>query len=56
MHPDIADTGPVDHLFVECPGSRRTGEGLPLPLDLVEGGVVRVRDPAFVVEALEPTA
>ena len=38
MHQDIADMGPVDYLIVEFPGSRMTGEGLPLLVDLVDLG------------------
>ncbi|MGV9574911.1 DUF6325 family protein, partial [Streptomyces nigra] len=60
MHQDIADMGPVDYLIVEFPGSRMTGEGLPLLVDLVDRGIIRVLDLAFVrkgtdgsVEALE---
>jgi Family of unknown function (DUF6325) len=40
--------GPVDFLVVEFPGSRMTGEGLPLLVDLVERGIVRVLDLVFV--------
>src|SRR4051794_4570022 len=40
--------GPVDFLIVEFPGSRMTGEGLPLLVDLVERGVIRVLDLVFV--------
>ncbi|MEV6997787.1 DUF6325 family protein [Streptomyces sp. NPDC093982] len=48
MHQDIGDMGPVDYLIVEFPGSRMTGEGLPLLVDLVEGGVIRVLDLVFI--------
>ncbi|KUM92068.1 hypothetical protein AQI88_34250 [Streptomyces cellostaticus] len=40
--------GPVDYLVVEFPGHRLTGEGLPLLLDLVERGIIRVLDLLFV--------
>ena len=40
--------GPVDFLIVEFPGSRMTGEGLPLLVDLVERGIIRVLDLVFV--------
>ncbi|AZQ40832.1 DUF1269 domain-containing protein [Streptomyces cyaneochromogenes] len=40
--------GPVDYLIVEFPGSRMTGEGLPLLVDLVESGVIRILDLVFV--------
>lgn len=40
--------GPVDYLVVEFPGSRMTGEGLPILVDLVERGLIRVLDLEFV--------
>jgi hypothetical protein len=40
--------GPVDFLVIEFPGSRMTGEGLPLLVDLVDRGIVRVLDLVFV--------
>ncbi|CAL9336270.1 DUF6325 family protein [Streptomyces sp. enrichment culture] len=48
MQQDIEDMGPVDYLIVEFPGSRMTGEGLPLLVDLVERGVIRILDLVFV--------
>ncbi|MDV5146671.1 DUF6325 family protein [Streptomyces sp. SBC-4] len=44
----IEDMGPVDFLVVEFPGSRMTGEGFPLLLDLVDRGVIRILDLLFV--------
>ena len=40
--------GPVDFLVVEFPGSQMTGEGLPILVDLVDRGVIRVLDLVFV--------
>jgi hypothetical protein len=40
--------GPVDYLVVEFPGNRMTGEALPILLDLVDQGIIRVLDLAFV--------
>src|SRR4051794_33282645 len=40
--------GPVDFLIVEFPGSKMTGEGLPLLVDLVDRGIIRVLDLLFV--------
>ncbi|MET9888330.1 DUF6325 family protein [Streptomyces sp. NPDC006430] len=45
---DIEDMGPVDYLVIEFPGSRMTGEGLPLLVDLVDRGVIRILDLVFV--------
>jgi hypothetical protein len=48
MQQDIGDMGPVDYLIVEFPGSRMTGEGLPLLVDLVERGLIRILDLVFI--------
>ncbi|NKQ27973.1 DUF1269 domain-containing protein [Streptomyces galbus] len=40
--------GPIDYLVVEFPGNRMTGEGLPLLVDLVDRGLIRVLDLQFV--------
>ncbi|MFB7917263.1 DUF6325 family protein [Streptomyces sp. NPDC056061] len=42
------ETGPIDYLVVEFPAGSRTGEGLPLLVDLVDRGIIRVLDLAFV--------
>ena len=38
------EMGPVDFLIVEFPGKRAPGTGLPLFLDLVDRGIVRILD------------
>jgi len=40
--------GPVSYLIVEFPGSKTTGEGFPILLDLVDRGVIRILDLRFV--------
>jgi Family of unknown function (DUF6325) len=46
--PDI-EIGPIDYVVVEWPaGKQPTGEGLPMLVDLVDRGVIRVLDLAFV--------
>ncbi|GAA1362942.1 DUF6325 family protein [Catellatospora chokoriensis] len=40
--------GPVDYLVIEFPGNHMTGEGIPLLLDLVDRGIVRILDLAFI--------
>ena len=40
--------GPVDYLVVEFPGNKMTGEGLPLLVDLVDRGIIRVLDLVFI--------
>ncbi|MCX4695426.1 DUF6325 family protein [Streptomyces sp. NBC_01408] len=48
MSVDIEDMGPIDYLIVEFPGSHMTGEGLPLLVDLVDRGLIRILDLEFV--------
>jgi Family of unknown function (DUF6325) len=45
---DLDQMGPVDFLIVEFPGTRMTGKGLPLLVDLVDRGIIRVLDLVFV--------
>ncbi|WP_051824847.1 DUF6325 family protein [Kitasatospora aureofaciens] len=45
---EFNETGPIDYLIVEFPGTRLTGEGMPLLLDLVERGIIRILDLTFV--------
>jgi len=40
--------GPIDYLIVEFPGNHMTGDGLPILVDLVDRGIIRVLDLAFV--------
>src|SRR5262245_231499 len=47
MTEDIETMGPIDYLIVEFPGNRMTGEGVPLLLDLVEKGIIRIIDLAY---------
>jgi hypothetical protein len=47
------EIGPIDYLVVEFPGSRMTGRGLPLLVDLVEAGTIRILDLVFVSRAAD---
>ncbi len=40
--------GPISYLIVEFPGSKMTGEGFPILLDLVDRGLIRILDLRFV--------
>ncbi|MFF3888612.1 DUF6325 family protein [Streptomyces sp. NPDC001914] len=40
--------GPIDYIVVEFPGNRMTGEGLPILVDLVDRGIIRILDLLFV--------
>ncbi|WP_190169473.1 DUF6325 family protein [Streptomyces mirabilis] len=48
MSDEFAEMGPIDYIVVEFPGNRMTGEGLPLLVDLVDRGVIRILDLMFV--------
>ncbi|MFB7407608.1 DUF6325 family protein [Streptomyces sp. NPDC056202] len=48
MNDEAEELGPIDYLIVEFPGSRMTGEGLPLLVDLVDRGLIRILDLTFV--------
>jgi Family of unknown function (DUF6325) len=50
---DLDDMGPIDYVVIEFPGSRMTGEGLPLLVDLVERGIIRILDLVFVKKELD---
>src|SRR5689334_24578527 len=45
---DEIELGPVDYFVVEFPGNKMTGEGLPLLVDLVDRGIIRILDLVFV--------
>ena len=49
------EMGPIDYAVVEFPGSKMTGEGIPILLDLMERGVIRILDLIFVTKALDGT-
>jgi hypothetical protein len=55
MAQEVEVMGPVDYLVVEFPGSKITGEGLPMLLDLVDRGVIRILDLVFVKRELDGT-
>ena len=48
MTASIDQLGPVDYLVVEFPGNKMTGEGLPLLIDLVDRGIIRILDLRFI--------
>ncbi len=48
MADDVEAIGPVSYLIVEFPGSKMTGEGLPILVDLVDQGLIRILDLLFV--------
>ena len=52
---EFDEMGPIDYIVVEFPGSKMTGEGFPLLIDLVERGIIRVLDLLFVTKDLDGT-
>jgi hypothetical protein len=50
---DLEMMGPVDYIVVEFPGSRMTGEGLPILVDLVDRGIIRILDLVFIRKDLD---
>ena len=44
------EMGPIDYLLVEWPGRQPTGEAAPILADLVERGIIRVLDLAFITK------
>ena len=50
----LAEMGPIDYMVLEWAGDQPvTGEVMPLLLDLVDRGVIRILDLAFLVKAAD---
>jgi uncharacterized protein DUF6325 len=47
MSIELDEMGPIDYMVIEFPHGRLTGEGLPLLVDLVDRGIVRLLDVIF---------
>jgi hypothetical protein len=48
---DLDQMGPIDYIVVEWPGKQPTGEAAPLLVDLVDRGLIRILDLAFISKA-----
>lgn len=48
---DDLEMGPIDYLVVEWPGRQPTGEAMPHLVDLVDRGLIRLLDLAFITKA-----
>ena len=47
---ELDEMGPIDYVLIEWPGRQPTGEALPHLVDLVEGGIIRILDLAFIAK------
>ena len=50
---ELEEMGPIDYLLVEWPGRQPTGEAAPIVADLVERGIIRVLDLAFIAKDVD---
>jgi Family of unknown function (DUF6325) len=46
----LEELGPIDYIVLEWPGRQPSGEAVPLIVDLVDRGVIRVLDVAFLAK------
>ena len=46
----LEDMGPIDYIVLEWPGRQPSGEAMPLILDLVDRGIIRILDVAFLAK------
>jgi Family of unknown function (DUF6325) len=50
---DLSEMGPIDYLLVEWPGRQPNGEVAPYLVDLVDRGLIRILDLAFIVKGAD---
>jgi hypothetical protein len=46
----LEEMGPVDYIVLEWPGRQPKGDAIPMIIDLVERGVIRVLDVAIMIK------
>ena len=51
----LDEMGPIDYVVLEWPGRQPTGEVAPLIVDLVDRGIIRILDVAFMVKGDDGT-
>ena len=49
----LDELGPIDYLVVEFPENKMTGEGLPILVDLVDKGIIRLIDLVFFTKGAD---
>lgn len=47
---ELDEIGPIDYVIVEWPGRQPNGEALPHLIDLVDNGIIRILDVAFITK------
>ena len=47
---ELDEMGPIDYIVVEWPDRQPNGEAAPILVDLVERGIIRILDLAFIVK------
>jgi hypothetical protein len=47
---ELNEMGPIDYVLVEWPGRQPTGEAVPHLIDLVDRGLIRILDLAFIAK------
>ena len=52
---ELDEMGPIDYLVIEWPDRQPTGEAAPILVDLVDRGLIRVIDLAFLRKAEDGT-
>lgn len=50
MTEEIDEMGPIDYILVEWPDNEPTGEAIPYLVDLVDSGLIRILDLAFIIK------
>jgi hypothetical protein len=55
LNGDFNEMGPIDYLLIEWPGRQPTGQVAPHLVDLVERGLIRIIDLAFITKAEDGT-
>lgn len=53
MTEDIEEMGPIDYIVVEWVDKQPTGEAIPYLVDLVDSGLIRILDLAFITKDAE---
>lgn len=52
---ELEEMGPIDYLVIEWPGRQPNGEAAPILVDLVDRGLIRVIDLAFLAKGEDGT-